>query len=87
MDKALRRFHAQRWKNKMKHYWVFKWELEKDKNAVLDPRHVGITAKSRARCSSYCCGNPRKFWKDERLTIQEKKHRDIFKAQLEEYGL
>jgi hypothetical protein len=88
MNRALRRFYAQRWKNRAKRFWYFRWEFIEDKNAVLDPRNVGISARTPQRCSLwYCCGNPRKRQKGEQYTIQEKRQLNEYHEQLKEYGL
>jgi hypothetical protein len=50
----------------------------------VTPRNVGINAKARKMCSWYCCGSRRKY---EGISLQEQKHLDSFKAQLEDYEL
>ena len=61
-NRAIRRHHAQRLKNKLKKYHGG-WSGE-------SPKNLGLTLKTRHSCSDYCCGNPRKHFKE--LTKQEK---------------
>ncbi len=62
-SRALRRHNAMRIKNKVKRYWTC-WDPS-------DTRWVGILARSKAKCSCWMCGNPRKTFKE--ITFQEKK--------------
>lgn len=42
--------------------------------------HARRMADNRKTCSGACCGNPRRWWKVERLTLQEKGAEDAFRA-------
>jgi len=64
MDRALRRHHEQRIKQKIKDYYSG-WPK-------TSPRATGMIATTRQLCSGPCCGNPRKHFKE--LTKQEKIH-------------
>lgn len=55
MNRALRRHHDQRIKQKVKSYHS---GVHKD-----DPRNIGIIARTRQLCSALCCGNPRRHKK------------------------
>ena len=63
--RSIRRHHKERLKNKRQHYWFGKDHM--------NDRKLGIVTETPSPCSSYCCGNPRK-WNGGELTIQEKKH-------------
>ena len=65
MTLALRRHHVQRIKAKVKKYRVLDYKGVNDKD-------IGIIAKTHQLCSCYCCGNPRKWFKEK--TIQEKRY-------------
>lgn len=86
MDRALRRFYEARWKHRaykrirQRQVWSYWAGGEPDS---IDEAAVGIEATTRTLCSRYCCGNPRKFWKSEKRTFQEKKQFDSFKDQLD----
>lgn len=77
MNRALRRFYAERWKNRTRKRMEF-WGWGST------PRAVGINAKARKMCSWYCCGSRRRY---DGLSLQEQKQLASFEAQLEEYGL
>lgn len=51
MNRALRRHHAQRIKQKVKEYYIG-W-------AGSSPKVNGKVARTRQLCSGLCCGNPR----------------------------
>lgn len=71
MSKPENRHHAKRIKNNLRHYHFYR---------DADPRCLGIGARTKARCSCWMCGNPRKFW--DYKTIQELKADDIFSLEL-----
>ncbi len=85
MDRAQRRFYKEKWKAKVKNHWIFRFYYTGGE-AREEPTdtEIGITSITRARCSNYCCGNPRKFYPSESLTIQEKRQKDSFKEQLKD---
>ncbi len=62
INRAIRRHHRQRIKNKVKDYYA-----GAHKN---NPRYLGIAINTQQPCSCYGCGNPRKHFKD--VTKQEK---------------
>lgn len=91
MNRALRRFYAERWKRrshrriKQRQLWSYWGGGSPD---PIDDTQIGIEAKTRTLCSrSYCCGNPRKLAKGERLTLQEKRQLDNFADGLGEYEI
>ena len=55
MNKALRRHHDQRIKQKVKGYYSG-WPKS-------SPRALGMIARTRQLCSGPCCGNPRRHKK------------------------
>lgn len=55
---------------------------EKELEEILNKRSIGINAKTPARCSRFCCGNPRKHFNE--LTLQEIKNLYNFNEGLEE---
>ncbi len=68
-NRATNRHHAERIKNKVKNYRnVFKGS----------ETSIGKISNSKAICSCYMCGNPRKF--DGELTVQEKVWVEIEKS-------
>jgi len=64
MNRALRRHHRNRIKQKVKHYYG---GVHKDNQVAL-----GFAVNTPHPCSRECCGNPRKHFKD--VTKQEKIH-------------
>lgn len=65
-NRAFRRHNVSRIKNKVKKYWTC-WNPE-------DRRWVGILARSKAKCSCWMCGNPRKIFREK--TFQERKFQE-----------
>ena len=65
MNRALRRHHKQRIKNKVKHYY--------GGVHINNPKYIGMAAVTRHSSPSWCrcCENPRKR---NELTRQEKIH-------------
>ena len=77
MERAKRRFYAERWKRRVhKRLQCWAWNIT--------PRNIGITAKSRKQCSSRCCGSLRKY---EGISVTEKRQFDDFYDQLEDYEI
>ncbi|MCK5616713.1 hypothetical protein KAR91_83400 [Candidatus Pacearchaeota archaeon] len=64
MNRALRRHHKQRIKNKVKYYY--------GGVHINNPKYIGMASVTRHACSRYCCGNPRKHFNE--VTRQEKIH-------------
>jgi hypothetical protein len=60
-QRALRRHHRQRIK-------VRRMKLDKHLERTFHPMYID----TGVRCSCYCCGNPRKHFKE--VSMQEKKH-------------
>lgn len=74
MNRAKRRFYVERSKIRIRRRMInWRWEAT--------DRHIGIAAKTRKRCSSYCCGSKRLY---EGISFQEKKYFDSYKSQLDE---
>ena len=70
--RALRRHHRERLKRKRASYWLgYTWPM--------DERLLGMVVSTPHPCSSYCCGNPRKWFGE--LSIQERKY---FQESIEE---
>lgn len=69
-SRALTRHHAERVKDKVKNYRNS--DTSSDKDVA-----IGKVACTKALCSCYMCGNPRKYFSE--LTKQEKKFSDIEK--------
>lgn len=68
---AKRRHHEERIKRKVRSYFNAKWALGEPFEAEV----IGKVARTRHRCSGYCCGNPRKWF--GAITPQEQRQRDI----------
>jgi len=66
MSRDIRRHHAERLKEKRRHYH--------SGHGKDDPRFSGIYAETPCVCSGYCCGNPRR--QTGKLTVQERRHDD-----------
>ena len=79
MNRALRRFYAKRWKNRVKRR-VLRWRWLNEGDEAL-PRIVGIGAKARKMCSNYCCGSRRKY---EGKTLKERRDYQDYLSQLED---
>jgi hypothetical protein len=61
---AFRRAQRERWKRRVEGYYGGYMKPQPDAPyRALSPdqraRHIGLSATTRHRCSSYCCGNPR----------------------------
>lgn len=56
--------------------------MEEEANA---PSQVGLLGNTKAPCSCWMCGNPRKKFKKgkERLTLQERRHQEAWKEESE----
>jgi hypothetical protein len=65
MNRSLRRHHKERLKNKRKFYWL-------GHEYPMTEKQLSMVSTTAQVCSSYCCGNRRK-WNGE-LTVQERKH-------------
>ena len=66
-NRALRRHHLRRLRNRRKHYrWVRIHE-----NGLLTGRELGIVTRTPKICSCTICGNPRRHFGD--VTLQERK--------------
>ncbi len=61
--RALRRHNEDRIKRRVAKYLIL--------SEFCDPRRIGIIARSKAHCSCWMCGNPRKHFKQ--LAIQERR--------------
>lgn len=76
MNRAQRRHLRQRAKDRVeRRYKLWKW------SAFSNPRTIGIGAKTRKVCSSYCCGTRRKF---DGMTLQECRDYQEYLEQLED---
>ena len=73
MKRAMRRHHRMRLKAVRKGYWC-----SSDKT----PRQLGILVTTAQVCSSYCCGNPRKWFGSK--TRQELRAEEVIDES--EYG-
>lgn len=51
----------------------------------IDPRLLGINSNTKAICSCHMCGNSRRYFGE--LTIQEKRHIDIYKSYYDDKSL
>jgi hypothetical protein len=80
MNRALRRFHLERWKKRVKGYWRFKYHSPTEPPYIPTSEEVGVVANTKTFCSRYCCGNRRKY---EGRSLQELKQFDSFKSQLD----
>lgn len=81
MNRELRRFYAERAKTRIVKHTLYPRWID-----VNDAVHVGILAKTPARCSrGGCCGNPRRYRKE--VTIQELKQLDSYKDFLKDLGI
>ena len=85
--RALRRHHSIRMKAKARRVAAFSWGYSIS-NQPLDRiemmmRYAERNCNHLARCSGYCCGNPRKWFKD--LKLQEIKFNIIANEQESDY--
>lgn len=69
LARALRRHNAARIKENRDSYWGRR--TPSDGSGPLTPRQLGILLNTPQVCSSYCCGNARKWFGE--LTMQERK--------------
>src|SRR5436305_2031423 len=71
--RAERRHQVQRTKQRVRSYWVCADGVPPvGQRKIIQSKHViGLVAHTKARCSCWMCGNPRKWWKEK--TMQEKR--------------
>ena len=67
-DKEYRIHQSNKHKARAKQIICDSWKIEPTE------KNVGMTAKTPHRCSAWCCGNPRKWFKEK--TIQERRIED-----------
>lgn len=81
MDRAKRRFYAERRKAQAKKFWRFRY-LDNEPDTTPDVGSVGFAATTPQSCSRHwCCGNKRGL---EGLTIKERKQLTDFRDQLKD---
>jgi hypothetical protein len=52
-------------------------DIWRERNLLNDQKFIGRMVQTPHPCSKSCCGNPRHYWKGEKLTLQERKAEKI----------